>query len=269
MADRGQLEQVIVNLVANARDAMPGGGRLHIGTDNVRVEGVHALRHPELRPGSYVALTVTDSGCGMTEEVKAHIFEPFFTTKTPDKGTGLGLATAYGVIKQSGGDIVVDSRVDQGTTFTIYLPRTDDTAGVDRPKAAEGMLAGGTETILVVEDEPEVADLLDEVLTECGYVILLAARPSQGLALSERHSGAIDLLLTDVVMPEMSGPELADCLAMHRPDMAVLYMSGYSDATIAAHGELTPGPHLLPKPFTAEELATRVRAVLDHQIRRA
>jgi PAS domain S-box-containing protein len=269
MADRGQLEQVIVNLVANARDAMPGGGRLHIQTDNVRVEAMHALRHPELRPGAYVALTVTDSGCGMTEEVKAHIFEPFFTTKTPDKGTGLGLATAYGVIKQSGGDIIVDSRVDRGTTFTIYLPRTDDAAGADRAESAEGVLAGGTETILVVEDEPEVADLLDEVLTECGYVILRAERPTQGLALSERYAGTIDLLLTDVVMPEMSGPELADCMAMHRPGMAVLYMSGYSDATLAAHGELTPGSSLLPKPFTAEELASRVRAVLDSHLRRA
>ncbi len=267
-ADRGQIEQVIMNLVVNARDAMAGGGRLDIVTANVFVDEPTSRRQPDLRPGRYVALTVADTGCGMTPEVQAHIFEPFFTTKPPDKGTGLGLATAYGVIKQSGGDIVVDSRPGEGSSFTIYLPRSDRTVLAGTTAAFVAVDTRGTETILLVEDEQEVARLVQDILRDHGYTVLLATRPSDALALAERYPGAIDLLVTDVVLPEMSGPDLAARLAMLHPHLAhlpVLYMSGYPDATRAAHGQFSRGPKLLLKPFTAQELTARVRGVLERR----
>jgi PAS domain S-box-containing protein len=267
-ADRGQIEQVIMNLVVNARDAMAGGGRLDIATANVTIDDAPSLRRPDLRAGRYVALTVTDTGCGMSAEVQAHIFEPFFTTKPPDKGTGLGLATAYGVVKQSGGDIVVDSAPGQGTVFSIYLPRSDQTVVAGSTAALVAVETRGIETVLLVEDEPEVAHLVEDILRDHGYTVLSATRPSDALALAERSAGAIDLLLTDVVLPEMSGPDLAARLAVLRPHLAhlpVLYMSGYPDATRAAHGQFTRGLKLLLKPFTAQELTTRVRSVLERR----
>jgi len=267
-ADRGQIEQVIMNLVVNARDAMAGGGRLDIVTANVFVDEPPSRRQPDLRPGRYVALTVADTGCGMTSEVQAHIFEPFFTTKAPDKGTGLGLATAYGVITQSGGDIVVDSRAGEGSAFTIYLPRSDRTVVAVTTAAPVAVETRGTETILLVEDDQDVARLVEDILRGHGYTVLPAMRPSDALALADRYEGAIDLLVTDVVLPEMSGPDLAARLAVLRPHLArlpVLYMSGYPDSTRAAHGQFSRGPKLLLKPFTAQELTTRVRSVLERR----
>ena len=264
-ADRGQIEQVIMNLVVNARDAMARGGRLDIATANrVIDEGLAALQ-PDLRPGRYVVLTVADTGCGMSPDVRAHVFEPFFTTKAPDKGTGLGLATAYGVIKQSGGDIVVDSRLGEGSTFTIFLPRSDQTVVPGTTAARVAIESRGTETILLVEDEPEVARLAEEILRDYGYTVLTATRPTEALAIAERHGAAVDLLLTDVVLPEMSGPDLAGRLVGLRPQLAVLYMSGYPGGTRAAHGQFSSGLKLLLKPFTAQELTTRVRSVLDRR----
>jgi PAS domain S-box-containing protein len=264
-ADRGQIEQVVVNLVVNARDAMAGGGRLHVSTANVVVDEVLAARQPDLRLGPYVVLTVADTGCGMTPEVKDHIFEPFFTTKLPDKGTGLGLATAYGVVKQSGGGIVVDTRPGEGSVFMIYLPRSDETVIAGTTTARVAIETRGTETILLVEDEPEVARLAEDILSDHGYAVLSATRPTEALLIAERHSGAIDLLLTDVVLPGMSGPDLAARLAGIRPHLPVLYMSGYPDGTRAAHGQFSRGLKLLLKPFTAQELTTRVRTILDRR----
>jgi PAS domain S-box-containing protein len=264
-ADRGQIEQVIMNLVVNARDAMAGGGRLHIATANVVVDEDLATRQPDLGAGRYVVLTVADTGCGMTTDVKDHIFEPFFTTKSPDKGTGLGLATAYGVVKQSGGGIVVDSRAGEGSTFTIYLPRSDQTVVAGTTAARVATETRGTETILLVEDEPEVARLAGDILSDHGYTVLTATRPTEALRIAERHPGRIDLLLTDVVLPEMSGPDLASRLAGLRPHVTVLYMSGYPDGTRAAHGQFSRGLKLLLKPFTAQELTTRLRSVLDRK----
>ncbi len=264
-ADRGQIEQVIMNLVVNARDAMAGGGRLDIATANRVIDEGPAARQPDLRPGRYVMLTVADTGCGMSPDVRALVFEPFFTTKSPDKGTGLGLATAYGVIKQSGGDIVVDSRLGEGSTFTIYLPRSDQTVVPGTTAARVAIESRGTETILLVEDEPEVARLAEEILRDHGYTVLPATRPTEALAIAERHGATVDLLLTDVVLPEMSGPDLAGRLTGLHAQLAVLYMSGYPGGTRAAHGQFSRGLKLLLKPFTAEELTTRVRSVLDHR----
>jgi two-component system cell cycle sensor histidine kinase/response regulator CckA len=263
--DPAQMEQVIVNLVVNARDAMPEGGLLTIETANVTLDDAYAARHVEARPGQYVLFTLSDTGVGMDDEVKAHLFEPFFTTKQRGEGTGLGLSTVFGIVKQSGGHIQVDSKVGQGTTFLIYLPRSDEARVSDETStldASEGA-AQGTETILVAEDETDVRELAVYILSGLGYQILAAENGLEALTASDEHSGSIHLLLTDVVMPQMNGRELAEQLCARRPGLKVLYMSGYSDDVIAYHGVLEKGANVLNKPFTLEELAQKVRTVLD------
>jgi len=260
-ADPGQLEQVIVNLVVNARDAMPQGGQLTLETANIELDARYARQHPGAQPGSYVMLAVSDTGVGMDAEIQARVFEPFFTTKEPGKGTGLGLSTVYGIVKQSDGYISLSSEPGRGTTFRIYLPR------VEAPAATEGQVVStpprGSETILLVEDEDEVRALAREVLEQSGYTVLAASGPAEALGIVERHADPIHLILTDVVMPHMSGPQLVKDIAPLRPGIKVLYMSGYTADAIAQHGILDPGTSLLQKPFVAHALARKVREVLD------
>jgi signal transduction histidine kinase/CheY-like chemotaxis protein len=262
-ADRGQIEQVIMNLAVNARDAMPQGGRLIVETADIDLDDEYVRRHVGARPGPHVMLAVSDTGTGIPHEIQPQIFEPFFTTKEQGKGTGLGLATVYGIVKQSGGYIEVDSEPGQGTTFRVYLPRLDaERAPVDR-SARPAAAAGGTETILLVEDEEGVRELARDILRASGYTVLEARNGPEALLLCERHQGPLDMLLTDVVMPRMSGRELAERLAPLRPDLSVLYMSGYTDDAVIRHGVLGAGTAFLQKPFTPAILAQRVRETLD------
>ncbi len=262
-ADPGQIEQVIVNLVVNARDAMPEGGRLDIEVADVELTPEAVEIHEGLRPGAYVRLSVRDTGHGMDAETRARIFEPFFTTKEVGKGTGLGLATVYGIVKQSDGYIFVDSEPGRGTAFTIYLPRVEEEGEPASAGAPPPPLGRGAETILLVEDDPGLRALALDVLGASGYTVLEAREGSEALLVLERHAGPIHLLLTDVVMPNMGGRALAERLATLRPEMAVLYMSGYSETAIAHHGVLTPGTAFLAKPFSPDSLARKVREVLD------
>jgi signal transduction histidine kinase/ActR/RegA family two-component response regulator/HAMP domain-containing protein len=262
-ADRGQIEQVIMNLAVNARDSMPQGGRLILETANVDLDDEYVRRHVGARPGPHVMLAVSDTGAGIPREIQGQIFEPFFTTKEPGKGTGLGLATVYGIVKQSGGYIEVDSEAGRGTTFRIYLPRLDAApVTVDR-SGRPTIAAGGTETILLVEDEEGVRELARDILRASGYTVLEARNGAEALLLCERHQGPLDMLLTDVVMPRMSGRELAERLAPLRPDLSVLYMSGYTDDAVIRHGVLRAGTAFLQKPFTPAALVQRVRETLD------
>jgi PAS domain S-box-containing protein len=260
--DQGQIEQVIMNLLVNARDAMPQGGRLTIETGNVDLDEVFAQQHPGAKPGRYVRLTVSDSGTGMDAETQAHIFEPFFTTKELGRGTGLGLATVYGVVKQSEGYILVSSELGLGTTFQIHLPRIAVAAGeiAASPGAAAG--AQGMETILLVEDEDALRELARILLEGAGYLVLEAESGAHALQIAER-TGEIDLLLTDVVMPAMSGATLAEELRPLKPGMKVLFMSGYPDDKIVNHGVLAEGMVLLQKPFNRDELLGKVRELLN------
>ena len=262
-ADPGQLEQVIVNLAINARDAMPGGGKLTMATANVELDAAFARAHPGAVPGSYVRLRVGDTGVGIDADTRGHLFEPFFTTKSVGKGTGLGLATVYGIVKQSGGYIWVETEPGRGTVFDIFLPRTSGTPepAVSPPSTAEP--ARGTETILLVEDEETVRALSDRALSALGYTVLAAPGGAAALRVAERHPGVIHLALTDVVMPGISGRELVRQLAAIRPGVKVLYISGYSDEAIKQHGVLDPGTAFLQKPFTPDRLAGKVREVLD------
>jgi two-component system, cell cycle sensor histidine kinase and response regulator CckA len=264
-ADPGQIEQVIVNLAVNARDAMPDGGRITIATTDAELSPAYAAAYPEVHPGPHVLLSVADTGQGMSDETQTHLFEPFFTTKEGGKGTGLGLATVYGIVQQSGGHIRVNSAADRGSTFLIYLPRVDapedGEQGTDRPLLPHP--SPGTETILLAEDEEVVRRLAQEILSRNGYKVLEAGNGRAALLLSEAHRGEIHLLLTDVVMPKMSGMELTERIRLQRPDLRILYMSGYTDDAILHHGVLEDGIPFLQKPFTPEGLARKVREVLD------
>jgi len=263
-ADPSQIEQVLMNLAVNARDAMPDGGTLLVQTANANLDTAYAHNHPGSRPGSYVMLRVTDTGTGIDPEIQSQIFEPFFTTKERDKGTGLGLATVYGIVKQSGGYIAVDSEKGKGASFSVYLPRLQQpVAQPTAPSATAPVNNRGTETILLVEDAEPLRKLAEMFLKECGYRILSAADGQQALQVARQHFGPIALLLTDVVMPGMNGRVLGERLAPSHPGMKVLYMSGYTDSFIAGHGVLEPGTQLLHKPFTQEALTRKVREILD------
>jgi two-component system cell cycle sensor histidine kinase/response regulator CckA len=262
-ADPGQIEQVIMNLALNSRDAMQQGGKLTLETSNTNLDESYAHDRQPVAPGRYVLLAVSDTGHGMTAETQARIFEPFYTTKEVGKGTGLGLSMVYGIVKQSGGHIWVYSEPDRGTTFKIYLPRVDqtvETVGVE--KHVNGMQQG-TETILLVEDDPQLRQLSSSVLTHCGYKVLVAGSPEEGLAICKADPSDIRLLVTDVVMPRMNGRQLAEQILQIAPELRVLYISGYTSNAIVHYGVLDPGLWFLPKPFTLSALIAKVREVLD------
>lgn len=261
-ADPGQLEQIIMNLAVNARDAMPAGGKLTIETSNVMFDEKHAACHDCIQRGLHATLSVTDTGCGMNEETKAHIFEPFFTTKDFGKGTGLGLATVYGIVKQSGGSVWVYTELGIGTTFKIYLPCVDPVAQVPPVNEKMEKLEGGSQTILVVEDDASLLQVTRRSLEEAGYVIFAARSPAEAMQMSEAYLGQIDLMVTDVIMPGMNGVQLAAHFSLLRPTMKVLYVSGYTDDTILDHGVLRPGLAFLQKPFSSGMLARKVGDVL-------
>jgi CheY-like chemotaxis protein len=242
---------------------MPNGGRLTIETADVVLDTDYARKHVGVSPGRYVMLAVSDTGCGMDKQTQARIFEPFFTTKPEGQGTGLGLSTAYGIVKQSGGNIWVYSEPGRGTTFRIYLPRIEGVAEAVVPDKAQEQVPRGSETILLVEDDAGVRNLAKKILQTQGYTVLEAAQGEDALRLSGQHGGLIHLMVTDMVMPEMSGRELAERLKLLRPNMKVLLMSGYTDKAMLHHGELDPGMAFLQKPFTPQTLARKVREVLD------
>ncbi|MFZ3330092.1 MAG: ATP-binding protein, partial [Candidatus Acidiferrales bacterium] len=267
-ADRSQIEQVIMNLAVNARDAMPEGGRLTIETANVELDKAAAHPPAVLSPGKYVMLAVTDNGCGMDAETQAHIFEPFFTTKEKGKGTGLGLATVYGIVKQSGGYVWVYTEPGRGTSFKVYLPRIEDeqTARGRDGKSDAQELPRGSETVLLVEDEKGVRELAREYLELTGYTVIAAEDGHTALELAAMHVGPIQLLMTDVVMPGISGRELAGRVKTIRPEIKVLFMSGYTDQAVVHHGILDTDAALLQKPFTMAALAAKLREILSTEM---
>jgi PAS domain S-box-containing protein len=262
-ADPGQLEQVILNLVVNGRDAMPQGGTLTLETADVDLNEVYAKEGMGIDPGPYVMLVVTDTGGGMDEELLSHIFEPFFTTKERHKGTGLGLSTVFGIVKQSKGGIWVSSKPGSGTTFKIYLPRVPDVPVEAEPAPSPAPSLVGTETVLLVEDETSIRKAVREALQRSGYRILEAPNPGEALLISEQHTGFIHLMLTDVVMPRMSGPHLVERLEPWHPEMKVLYMSGHAEKDILGEEALPPGAAFLRKPFSIKALLEQVKRVLD------
>jgi signal transduction histidine kinase/CheY-like chemotaxis protein len=262
-ADRSQIEQVIMNLVVNSRDAMPKGGKLTIETSNVFLDEAYAQRHQTVQPGRYVLLGVSDTGVGIDPENLARIFEPFFTTKEMGKGTGLGLSMVYGIIKQSGGNIWVYSEPGRGTSFKIYLPLVNAPADATTSEQSQSENSRGTETILLVEDDEQVRELAREALCVSGYEVLVAETPKAAIALCLSHRSQIDLLLTDVVMPGLSGPELATQVTAIRPEIKILYMSGYTAQAIVHHGELDANTFFIQKPFTPSSLSAKVREVLN------
>jgi two-component system cell cycle sensor histidine kinase/response regulator CckA len=263
-ADAGQVEQVLVNLVVNARDAMPNGGVITIETDNVVVDEPYARTHLDVTPGPYVVLSISDTGTGMTPDVQSRLFEPFFTTKERGRGTGLGLATVYGIVKQTLGHIWVYSEVGLGTTFNIYLPvaRGGEPAS-SAPKVRAGGRLHGTETVLVVEDEASLRALTERILLRYGYQVLTAAGGVDALRIVDEHAGPIPVVLIDVVMPGPSGRTVGERIAARRPDTRIIYVSGYTDNVITHHGVLAPGVTFLQKPFTSDLLLRTIRAVLD------
>jgi CheY-like chemotaxis protein len=262
-ADPSQIEQVILNLAVNARDAMVNGGSLSIETANSELDEAYAAAHPGASPGRYVMLAVSDTGTGMDAQTLARIFDPFFTTKPSGKGTGLGLATVYGVVRQSGGYISVYSELGHGTTFKVYLPRVDAPPEPRAVRMAEAAVAGGSETILLVEDDAALRELTRESLQQAGYTVLGAPSAFAALEAARLHGGRIELLLTDVVLPGMNGRALADQLARLVPEVKVLFVSGYTDDAIAQHGVLEPDVRFLSKPYSHEQLLRKVREVLD------
>ena len=262
-ADPGQFEQVLMNLAINARDAMPQGGLLTIETGNVDVDERRARRSVDGRAGAFVMLRVTDNGVGMDEETRRNLFEPFFTTKGLGHGTGLGLATVYGILQQSGGWVRVESQPGQGATFEVFLPRVDAPAAISPAAPAAGPAPGGAETILLVEDEEMLRALARETLEAAGYRVLAAGDADEALRLESQHPETIDLLLTDVIMPGANGAELARCLLAARPGIKVLFASGYTHDILVHRGASAQGTCFLQKPYSTEALENKVRQVLD------
>jgi two-component system, cell cycle sensor histidine kinase and response regulator CckA len=264
-ADPSQLEQVILNLAVNARDAMPTGGKLNIATANLDLDEAYSDRRVAVKPGRYVQIIVRDTGCGMDEQTQSRIFEPFFTTKEPGKGTGLGLATVFGIVKQSGGFIWVYSELGHGTAFKIYLPVVEAAAEAPRILEVRPQMPRGSETILVVDDDASLREVTCQFLGGGGYTVLAAESPDQALQLAESHHGAIDFLLTDVIMPKMNGRELAARLIKKRPMMKVLYISGYADGIVqdGTYGPLEDGLAFLQKPYTRKQIMAKIRELLD------
>ena len=262
-ADAGQIEQVIMNLAVNGRDAMPKGGKLTIRTSDVAIDANYAATHPSIMPGRFVMLSITDTGCGMSDEVKNHIFEPFFTTKGPGNGTGLGLATVYGIVTQCGGHCEVDTEQGRGTTFRIYLPAADAPESSSDSIHGGRVLPCGKETILLVEDEDEVRCITKMMLQALHYTVLEARSGNEAIGLCESHGSRIDLLITDVVMPEMGGQQVAELVSARRRGIKTLFLSGYADDAVVRHGVLTSEAAFLQKPFAQIGLANKVREVLD------
>jgi CheY-like chemotaxis protein len=264
-ADPSQLEQVIINLIINARDAMPAGGKIGIETANVLFDEEYVRTHLAVKHGPHIKLAISDTGIGMDAATRERIFEPFFTTKEAGKGTGLGLSTVYGIVKQSGGFIWVYSEPGHGTTFKIYLPRVDESSPeADLGDSGERKI-NGTETILLAEDDDAVRGLARELLEARGYQVLEAANGGAALLHIENHVGAIEMLLTDVIMPEISGSELADRALKVRPELKVLYMSGYTDKSVVHRGIIEPDVNFIQKPFSSNDLTSKVREVLDKE----
>jgi PAS domain S-box-containing protein len=267
--DPGQIEQVIVNLAVNARDAMPAGGKFILETSNVELDEDYARSHIGVRPGPCIGISVSDTGAGISMEVRERIFEPFFTTKEIGKGTGLGLSTVYGIVKQSGGDILVSSEVGRGTTFRLYFPRVDEASEATKLDSASSQILPGFETILLVEDEEAVRTLARKTLESCGYHILEASNGQEALrVVQESPEKTIHLLLTDVVMPGMGGRDLAELLTRWIPGLKVLYMSGYTDDAIVDHGILNPGIHFLQKPFSPRVLIQKIQDMMKNRLER-
>jgi two-component system cell cycle sensor histidine kinase/response regulator CckA len=262
-AEQSQIEQVIVNLVVNARDAMPEGGKLQIETSNFEVNEKFASSFPFLQPGPYVLLTVTDTGIGMDDNTRRHIFEPFFTTKGPGRGTGLGLATVYGVVKQSGGSVVVDSEPGKGSTFKIFLPQTQESALTPVPDHSATKGSRGAATILLVEDEEALLNLAAERLTECGYTVLPARDGIHALEVARSFPGSIDLLLTDIMMPKMGGLSLARSMSELRPGIRIVFMTGHAERDASYREALRSGAESIQKPFSHEQLIRLIRHTLD------
>jgi nitrogen-specific signal transduction histidine kinase len=262
LADATQMEQIIMNLAVNSRDAMPNGGKLVIETRNADLDQTYTASHPLMKPGAYIQLTVSDSGCGMDAETESHIFEPFFTTKEKGKGTGLGLATVYGIVKQSGGFIWVYSEVGKGSSFKIYIPRVDQVEehpGAPKPTAE---VPTGTETVLLTEDEQDVREIAKEFLESGGYKVVEAKDASEAIELARQHHGSIDLLVTDMVMPGMTGQELAAHLQREYPGLCVVFMSGYSEHAATEMANADPSVRLLSKPFSRGALLRTVGEIL-------
>src|SRR5712692_5903427 len=266
MADPGQIEQIFLNLAVNARDAMPNGGHLTIEARNVQLDESYKENHQLVAPGPYVMLLVEDTGCGMDRETQARIFEPFFTTKELGKGTGLGLATVYGIVKQSGGYIWVYSELDKGTVFKVYLPRVEKFDQSVEQKESDVLFLQGSETILLAEDSASLREMTREYLGSIGYTVIEAVSGKEALQRAKDFDGPIHLLLTDVVMPEMSGPELAAQVGSLRPGTKVIFTSGYTDDAIARQGVLDPAAAFIQKPYRPRALARKIREVLGEPV---